>query len=51
LPSPDVSLQTHVGGVDHNFCLDEPGDTGDSVALQLATCNGTNAQRWSVGFN
>ncbi|MFG2960198.1 RICIN domain-containing protein [Streptomyces sp. NPDC048291] len=51
LPNTDVALSTHVHFRENNFCIDEPNGTGAQVAIQVATCNGTTAQRWSVGFN
>ena len=49
---PDVvALESRVGFRDTGFCVDVPGnDTTRRLAMQLFRCNGTDAQKWLVGF-
>ncbi|MBB4743695.1 hypothetical protein BJY16_007154 [Actinoplanes octamycinicus] len=45
-----VALRSWVGRTTTAFCLDVPGGSGaPGTAVQLYTCNGTPAQRWTVG--
>jgi hypothetical protein len=46
-----MRLESRVGFRDTGFCVDVPGNEAtDGLAMQIFKCNGTDAQRWLVGF-
>jgi Ricin-type beta-trefoil lectin domain-like len=46
-----VILMSRVGFRDTGFCIDVPGAQAiPGLAMELFGCNGTLAQRWTVGF-
>ncbi|MEU4213343.1 RICIN domain-containing protein [Streptomyces sp. NPDC026206] len=52
-PPPDVvTLMSRAGHRDTNLCIDVPGGQSDEgLAVQIFGCNGTLAQRWTIGFS
>jgi hypothetical protein len=51
LPGFRVILESRIGFQDNGFCVDVPGAQAiDGLALQMWECNGSDAQRWTIGF-